>query len=291
MDFFSQQERARRNTRYLVVLFALATLLIIVLVNVLVTALVWFTGDYNLYVGGSGWDGYLRAFSWDRSLTVAMVVGSTIGLVSMVRWMQLSSGGKTVAQSLGGRRIKGFSDDPYEQRCLNVVEELALAANMPVPALYVLPSERGINAFAAGQGTADAVVAVTRGTLLQLNREELQGVIGHEFSHILNGDMRLGIRLAALLKGITFIGDVGHFLLRVGAYSGGNRRDNRGAALPWCTPPGLRRCPIYFSARCATTCGRALPPTPRWSSAYSAWTKSGMGSSSNERKSATARNP
>lgn len=232
MDFFSQQERARRNTRYLVVLFALATLLIIVLVNVLVTALVWFTGDYNLYVGGSGWDGYLRAFSWDRSLTVAMVVGSTIGLVSMVRWMQLSSGGKTVAQSLGGRRIKGFSDDPYEQRCLNVVEELALAANMPVPALYVLPSERGINAFAAGQGTADAVVAVTRGTLLQLNREELQGVIGHEFSHILNGDMRLGIRLAALLKGITFIGDVGHFLLRVGAYSGGNRRDNRGAALP-----------------------------------------------------------
>lgn len=232
MDFFAQQERARRNTRYLVVLFALATLLIIVLVNVLVTALVWFTGDYNLYVGGTGWQGYLRAFSWERFLMVAMIVGATIGLVSMVRWMQLSSGGKSVAVSMGGRRIQGFSEDRYEQRCLNVVEELALAANMPVPALYVMPNERGINAFAAGQGTADAVVAVTRGALLQLNREELQGVIGHEFSHILNGDMRLGIRLAALLKGITFIGDVGHFMLRWGAYGGGNRSNDRTAALP-----------------------------------------------------------
>jgi len=127
------------------------------------------------------------------------------------------------------------STDLDERRALNIVEELALAANMPVPPLYVLPDERGINAFAAGVSPADAVVAVTRGALLQLRRDELSGVIGHEFSHILNGDMRLGIRLAALLKGITFIGDVGHFMLRSGTYSrarSGSSNSSRSPALP-----------------------------------------------------------
>jgi Zn-dependent protease with chaperone function len=234
MDFFAQQDQARRNTRYLVILFSLAVILLIVLVNGLITAFLWFGRDYNLYVGGSGWKGYLALFSWERFATIGAAVAATVGLVSLVRWLQLASGGRTVAEGMGGRRVLGQSEEFHEKRCLNIVEELALAANMPVPALYVLPDERGINAFAAGVNPADAVVAVTRGALLQLNREELQGVIGHEFSHILNGDMRLGIRLASLLKGITFIGDVGHFLLRAGAYGIGrsSRRNERSAALP-----------------------------------------------------------
>ncbi|MEO1079952.1 MAG: M48 family metallopeptidase [Pseudomonadota bacterium] len=234
MDFFAEQDRARRNLRLLVVLFSLAVLLLIVLVNAILSAFLWFSGDYNVYAGGGGLQGYLRQFSWDRFLGVGAAVAATVGLVSLVRWIQLSSGGKYVAEAMGGRRVLPQTSDRFEKRGLNIVQEMALAANMPVPDLYVLPNERGINAFAAGITTADAVVAVTRGTLLQLSRVELQGVVGHEFSHILNGDMRLGIRLAALVKGITFIGDVGHFLLRAGAYGVGlgRRRDERNAALP-----------------------------------------------------------
>jgi len=233
MDFFAEQDRARRNLRRLVVLFSLAVLVLILLVNALLTAFLWLGSDYNIYAGGSGLQGYLATFTWERFVSVGVAVAATVGLVSLVRWIQLSAGGSHIAESMGGRRVLPQSEDFQEKRCLNIVEELALAANMPVPALYVLPNERGINAFAAGLTTADAVVAVTRGGLLQLSRDELQGVVGHEFSHILNGDMRLGIRLAALLKGITFIGDVGHFLLRAGVYGvGRSRRNERGAALP-----------------------------------------------------------
>jgi len=109
---------------------------------------------------------------------------------------------------------------------------MALAANMPVPPVYVMNHERGINAFAAGIVPADAVVAVTRGTIDHLKRHELQGVIAHEFSHILNGDMRLNIRLAAMLKGITFIGDVGHILLRSNNRVRTGRSGKNDAALP-----------------------------------------------------------
>ena len=236
MDFFAQQDRARRNTRLLVVLFLLAVALLIFLANALVTGALWIASDYNLYTGSQrGLASYLDMLSWERFGVIGLGIAATVAMVSFLRWLQLAAGGKTVAESMGGRRILRQSSDPDEKRCLNVVEELALAANMPVPAVYVLPDERGINAFAAGITPADAVVAVTRGTLLQLKRDELQGVIGHEFSHILNGDMRLGIRLAALLKGITFMGDVGHFLLRGSAHGvriASGRRSRDGAALP-----------------------------------------------------------
>lgn len=236
MDFFAQQDRARRNTRLLVVLFLLAVALLIFLANALVTGALWIASHYNLYTGSQrGLAGYLDMLSWERFGVIGLGIAATVAMVSFLRWLQLAAGGKTVAESMGGRRILRQSSDPDEKRCLNVVEELALAANMPVPAVYVLPDERGINAFAAGITPADAVVAVTRGTLLQLKRDELQGVIGHEFSHILNGDMRLGIRLAALLKGITFMGDVGHFLLRGSAHGvriASGRRSRDGAALP-----------------------------------------------------------
>ncbi len=234
MDFFQHQDNARRNTRLLVVLFSLAVFALVIITNLLVAAFLYFGESYNLYSGGQrDLSGLLAYFSWERFGLIGVFITATVGLVVLFRWLQLSTGGKVVAEGMGGKPILGQTADPAERRCLNVVQEMALAANMPVPAVYVLEDERGINAFAAGILPSDAVVAVTRGAIDHLKRHELQGVIGHEFSHILNGDMRLNIRLAALLKGITFVGDVGYFLLRSQAYgrSGGSRRDG-GAALP-----------------------------------------------------------
>jgi Zn-dependent protease with chaperone function len=215
MDFFQQQDIARRNSRVLVLLFLAAVLLLIVLTNAAVAAFLFFSQDYNIYSGSrEGFAGFLSYFTWTRFGTIGLAVTATVALVVLLKWIQLSTGGKVVAESMGGTRLLPQTRNPAERRCLNIVEEMALAANMPVPPVYVLNDERGINAFAAGITPADAVVAVTRGSIEQLKRHELQGVIAHEFSHILNGDMRLNIRLAAMLKGITFIGDVGHILLR-----------------------------------------------------------------------------
>lgn len=236
MDFFARQDLARRNTRLLVILFSLAVAALIVLANLLLGGFFWLSDDGRGYSGsGGGLGGLTDQLSWERFGWVSLLVLGSVGLVSLVTWIRLASGGKHIAESLGGSRVLPQTDDPDERRCLNIVEEIALAAGMPVPDLYVLHEERGINAFAAGVGPADAVVAVTAGTLHHLNRDELQGVIAHEFSHILNGDMRLNIRLAALLKGITFLGDVGYFFLRSGAHrqfrSGRGQQQNNGLPL------------------------------------------------------------
>jgi len=235
MNFFEQQDIARRNTRVLVLLFLVAVALLIVLTNVAVAAFLFFGQDYNIYSGSrQGMDGFLSYFSWARFGGIGLAVTATVAMVVFIKWIQLSTGGKVVAESMGGTRILPQTRDRAERRCLNVVEEMALAASMPVPPVYVMNGERGINAFAAGTTPADAIVAVTRGTIEHLKRHELQGVIAHEFSHILNGDMRLNIRLAAMLKGITFLGDVGHILLRGSNRhrTGANRSNKNGAALP-----------------------------------------------------------
>jgi Zn-dependent protease with chaperone function len=227
MNFFEEQDAARRNARVLLLLFLVAVFLLILLTNALVAAFLYFGQDYNIYSGSrAGAAGFLSYFSWARFGSIGLAITATIALVVLVKWLQLNTGGKLVAESMGGERIVPQTRDKAERRCLNVVEEMALAANMPVPAVYVMNAERGINAFAAGTTPADAVVAVTRGTINHLKRHELQGVIAHEFSHILNGDMRLNIRLAAMLKGITFIGDIGHIMLR----SGTRVRSGRGSA-------------------------------------------------------------
>ena len=229
MDFFAQQDLARRNTRMLVLFFLLAVLLLVILTNAAVAAFLFFSQNYNVYSGNQqGMADFLSYFSWARFGNIGLLITTTVALVVLIKWIALSTGGKAVAESMGGTRILPQSRDAAERRCLNVVEEMALAANMPVPPVYVLNDERGINAFAAGISPADAVVAVTRGTIEHLKRHELQGVIAHEFSHILNGDMRLNIRLAALLKGITFIGDVGYLLLRSSRVrSGANARSGK----------------------------------------------------------------
>lgn len=215
MDFYTRQDAARRNSRWLVLLFVLAVCALIAITNVLVALLLFFSGLSGLSVSQSGsWAGVISAFSFETFGWISIGVISTVFLVIVFKWAQLSAGGKSVAENLGGTRILPSSSDPAERRCLNVVNEMALAASLPVPPVYVLNDEQGINAFAAGISPADAVIGVTRGSLERFDRDQLQGVMAHEFSHILNGDMRLNIRLAAFLKGITFIGDLGEVVFR-----------------------------------------------------------------------------
>ncbi len=217
MDFYAAQDHARRSSRWLLLWFILAVVLLIGITNVLIAMLIYFLGATTAPMAGDeAIRGFIAAFSWETFAFVCLGVVATIFLVVLFKWAQLSAGGKAVAERLGGQRILPHTDDPAQRRCLNVVEEMALAAGMPVPPVYVLAGERGINAFAAGVSPADAVIGVTQGSLDNFNREQLQGVVAHEFSHILNGDMRLNIRLAALLKGITFIGDVGEVVVRGG---------------------------------------------------------------------------
>ncbi|MEW5862427.1 MAG: M48 family metallopeptidase [Pseudomonadota bacterium] len=214
--FFEQQDAARRNTKVLVLLFALAVAGVIVAVDfVLATAYLW-SGYARLPWPGatvslSALYGHVPAalYGWGAAGTALVVLGASVRKVA-----QLAQGGRKVAEMVGARRVRPDTSDFLERRYLNVVEEMAIAAGMRVPAAYVMDGEPGINAFAAGYEPYDAVVVVTRGALDKLDRDELQGLIGHEFSHILNGDMRLNVRMLGVLAGIVFIGSAGEFLIR-----------------------------------------------------------------------------
>lgn len=212
MDFFEKQELARKRTRWLVIYFFLAVVGIILALH---TAFCMALGER--------WDDWPLLGLTAAGVVVAVLIGS------LVKIAELSQGGKVVAKMLGGTLVEPRSADSEERRLLNVVEEMALASGVPVPEVYVL-EEDAINAFAAGFGTSDAVVGVTRGCLRQLTRDELQGVIGHEFSHILNGDMRLNIRLMGLLNGILFLAIMGGILFRIAASQPRSRsNDNKNA--------------------------------------------------------------
>src|SRR5690606_28983876 len=141
-------------------------------------------------------------------------------------------GGEAVAQQMGGVQVAEDTTDLHLRRLRNVVEEMSIASGVPVPKVYVMEHEPGINAFAAGYSTSDAVIAVTRGALDRLNRDELQGVVAHEFSHVLNGDMRLNLRLVGVLFGIAMISLIGSKVLRFGAFSGRGRGRGGGAGAP-----------------------------------------------------------
>lgn len=207
MDFFEAQAEARKLSHRLVLLFGVAVVSMIVVVS----------GVLGIVLGiGVGPDALHPGFF----LAVAVFMLLLIGGGSLARTAQLRKGGSAVAELLGGRRVDPATTDADERRLLNVVEEMALASGVPVPAVFVLDQESGINAFAAGHTLHDAAVAVTRGGLTAFTREELQGVMAHEFSHILNGDMRLNVRLMGTLYGILLITVVGRALLRAGAQSG-----------------------------------------------------------------------
>ncbi|MEE9571068.1 MAG: M48 family metallopeptidase, partial [Gammaproteobacteria bacterium] len=215
MDFFTQQERSRRATRVLVVMFLLAVTLIVLAVTLVVAVVVrLYTDPYGpqSVIDGTSFTVWLM----DNGTLLAGVAALTalfIALASLYRTATLSRGGAQVARMLGATEVTGEGSDPLRRRLLNVVEEMSIASGVPVPDIFVLEEEQGINAFAAGLTPADAAVAVTRGALEKLNRAELQGVIAHEFSHILNGDMRLNQRLMGLSFGILILALIGRWLL------------------------------------------------------------------------------
>ncbi|RJG04853.1 peptidase [Noviherbaspirillum cavernae] len=209
MNFFEHQHQARRQTRTLIILFVLAVIAIVIAVNVAMT-MIW-----SLSQGGysSHPDFYPKGFF----ATNTLVTLALIGVGTLIETFNLRDGGEAVAKMAGGRLVSPASQDLQERRLLNVVEEMAIAAGIACPRVYVLDKEDAINAFAAGHNQNEAVVAVTRGTLNRLTRDELQGVVAHEFSHILNGDMRLNIHLISVLFGIQMIAGFGQHLMHFGA--------------------------------------------------------------------------
>jgi Zn-dependent protease with chaperone function len=211
MDFFDRQAQAKRQTGRLLLLFALAVIITI-------------TACYFLLLTATGAS---STSLWQPTLfySVTLVVLSVVGGGSVYKFSELSSGGSAVATMLGGRPIHPQTSHIAERRLLNIVEEMALAAGTRVPTVFLLENESGINAFAAGHSTDDAVIGVTAGALNTFKREELQGVIGHEFSHILNGDMRLNMRLMGWIFGISCLAQIGYWILRFSPQSGRSSKD------------------------------------------------------------------
>lgn len=219
MNFFEHQDHARRRTTLLSLLFFLAVAMIVILLNIV----------------------FIVAFAWSsqQPITLELIQSQpkiwllgTAGAIFVIlagsgyKWLELRKGGRQVADMLGGRKIQANTQDGDEQQLLNVVAEMAIASSMPIPDVYVLDDD-SINAFAAGHQPSDAIIGVTRGCMKKLSREQLQGVIAHEFSHILNGDMRLNMQLMALLFGILFIGLIGRLLIHSSSRSR-NSKNNAG---------------------------------------------------------------
>src|SRR5687767_10905505 len=227
MDFFARQAATRRQSRWMVFLFILAVIAIVIAIDFVVVTAVAILSVQE--------DGGLLA-SPDMSLSryplvvlfTTLVVLGTIGISSIARTVSLAAGGGKVAEQLGGTRVGADTTDPLKRRLRNVVEEIAIASGVPVPQVYVLEREAAINAFAAGYSPANAAIAVTRGALVNLDRDELQGVIAHEFSHVLNGDMRLSTRMIGLLFGLTVIAMVARTILRFAPRGSGGRKGGGG---------------------------------------------------------------
>jgi len=218
MDFFDAQDRAKRNTGKLLALYLAAVILII--------ASVYIVSLFAL--GFAGAPGARQIWQPGLFFTVSVFVLILIVSGTLFRISQLRKGGSAVAEMLGGRKAEPSSNNAGERRLINIVEEMSIASGLPMPDIYILDHEENINAFAAGFGTDDAAVGVTRGAIEQLSRDELQGVIAHEFSHIFNGDMRLNIRLIGILNGILLLHIMGMILMRSSILSGGRMRSSGG---------------------------------------------------------------
>jgi len=224
MNFFESQDRVRKNTVLLVVLFILAMVALIIMTNVLIMIVFGFIDSQQLRDGGT----LIRQMDWQTFVAVGAGVSVVVLAGSVYKIMALSAGGKVVAESLGGQLIPRNTQDLKQRKLLNVVEEMAIASGTPAPPVYLLANEPGINAFAAGFSPRDAIIGVTQGTIDHLSREQLQGVIAHEFSHIFNGDMRLNIRLMGALNGILILGILGYYLLYSTSLSGRRRGNDKG---------------------------------------------------------------
>ncbi|MEO0794327.1 MAG: M48 family metallopeptidase [Verrucomicrobiota bacterium] len=228
MDFFAAQDHARSRTKLLVIYFIMAVCCIIASLYLL--CMVFYS------YGKTPENQPVQWIFWNPETLGVVAVGVIllVGGASLSKIAQLKGGGGVVAKSVGGRRIDPMTQDSDERKLMNVVEEMAIASGTPVPEVYMMDNEDGINGFAAGYTPDDAAIAVTRGCVQRLSRDELQGVIAHEFSHILNGDMRMNIRLMGVLFGILLISIIGQGILRAGFWSnvgGGRKKDNSGAAI------------------------------------------------------------
>lgn len=225
MNFFTSQDIARRKTGRLVILFSMAVVSLVVMTNLLVMGVFGY-----LNAGDPSSGTFLDQVDWQVFTTVGIGVVGVVLVGSLYKLMALSGGGARIAEMLGAELIVDGTGDVNRQKILNVVEEMAIASGTPVPPVYLM-DEEGINAFAAGYSPSDAVIGVTRGTIEKLSRDELQGVVAHEFSHILNGDMRLNIRLIGILHGILLLGLIGYHVMRGSAFSRGSKKEGGGAII------------------------------------------------------------
>lgn len=211
-SFIYYQDQARKRTGLLIALFALSVLGI--------GLVIWLVAEFAVYYASGAAD---AGTAWQPNWSILRytLIGEflIIGLASMSKISSLSSGGAAVAESMGAREITGEPSSLEEQQLLNVVEEMSIAARIPAPRVFVMDGEPSINAFAAGTHTGDAAVAVTAGALMVFNREELQAVIGHEFSHIVNGDMSMNMKIISVLAGVMMLSFFGSMIMRIGADS------------------------------------------------------------------------
>lgn len=219
MNFFEHQDQARRLSARLIALFALYVLVLLLAVNALAA---W--GYVRMQPVGSSSEVPWSVYGWATLFVLAVIGAGTAHKI-----LALRSGGMAIAQMLGARPLNLATTDAAERQLLNVVEEMALASGLAVPQVVVLEQQGGINAFAAGHSPNDAVIAVTRGALGRLTRDELQGVIAHEFSHILNGDMALNLRLVGVLHGLLILAVAGRYLMESVHWSRAGARRGEGA--------------------------------------------------------------
>ncbi|MBC8203128.1 MAG: M48 family metallopeptidase [Planctomycetes bacterium] len=212
MNFYEHQDRARKRTKIIVFLFIVAVFMIMAMVVVPV--------------------GVVSEWNSGAIVVSAVFCLLIVGISALVKLGQLNDGGHVVAEMLGGTELQRTSSNSSERKVNNIVEEMAIASGMPVPPVYIIEDD-SINAFAAGWTPSDAVIGVTRGCIEQLNRDELQGVIAHEFSHISHGDMRINIRLIGIIFGIMALGITGWIFVRhIGPmilYSSSRSRSKEGA--------------------------------------------------------------
>jgi Zn-dependent protease with chaperone function len=221
MDFYTRQAAARGQTRWLIIGFVLSLLAVALALDLVLFTFLSSTKADGLVVAPFEF----AALNPGVALFSTLIVMGVLGLASLYKSMELRGGGGVVARNLGGVLIAQDTTDLQRKRLLNVVSEMAIASGVPMPEVYVLEQESAINAFAAGHSPANAAVTVTQGALDRLNRDQLQGVIAHEFSHILNGDMRLNVQLMGWVFGLFVVALIGRLILN---FSPRNRRGNNG---------------------------------------------------------------
>ncbi len=236
MNFFEHQEQARKRTGLLVGLLVAAVVCLIAITVLAVGVFLYYLQSHATSVSAyqaqrtSLGDHFVQLLQSPITGWIALGVVTVVTLGCLYKLMQLGRGGRVVAEALGGRLLDPSSRDATERKVLNIVEEMAIASGNPVPPVYMMDDE-SINAFAAGMDRRSAVIGITRGCAEILNRDELQGVVAHEFSHIHNGDMRLNMRLIAILHGILLIGLIGFYIMHGSGRSYRGRRDGKQVSL------------------------------------------------------------